>query len=222
MTAAPPTAPITVWVIEDNPTFRKVMAQLLNDTPGFHCPAAFATAETALRRLAHETPDVILLDVALPGIDGLTAIRHIHAHAPDVRIIMITVYDDQEKIRQAIQAGAAGYLLKTSTEEDIAAAIHAVMHGQPAMTQKVAGSLWHMLAQAFPTPDEPEDSDCPLTPREREILRLITKGLATKEIAARLAMSPHTADTHLRHIYQKLGVNSRAAAAAKALQLRLV
>lgn len=218
MTAPFPSTPITVWLIEDNPTFRKVVARLLNETPGFRCPEALDSAEAALRRLQHEIPDVILLDVALPGVDGLSAIRHIHARAPQVRIIMLTVYDDEEKIRRAIQAGAAGYLLKTSTEENIAAAIRSVMDGQPAMTQEVADSLWHMLANSPTAVEEP----CNLTPREREILRFVTEGLATKEIAARLHVSPHTADTHLRHIYHKLGVNTRASAVAKALQQRLV
>lgn len=210
--------PITIWLIEDNSTFRSVVARLLNDTPGLSCPVALSSAEAALRRLGQDaTPEVILLDVALPGLDGLSAIRQFKARAPHARIVMLTVYDDQEKIRRAIGAGASGYLLKTSSEEEIAAAIRAVMAGRAPMNQEVAASVWQLLAEMT----GPRD-DYGLTPREREILHGAAEGLVLKEIADRLGMSPHTADTHLRHIYHKLGVNSRAAAVAKALQQRLV
>ncbi|HEX2747643.1 MAG TPA: response regulator transcription factor [Verrucomicrobiales bacterium] len=211
------TKPITIWLIEDNAAFSSIVVRLLNDVPDFTCPCAFSSAEAALKTLRHSTPDVILLDVDLPGINGITAIRGIKALAPDTSVVMLTVFDDQQKIYEAIGAGASGYLLKTSTEEEIAEAVRLAVEGGAPVHRKVAGSVWQMFAKMTG-----QGSDCGLTPRETEILRDAAQGLANKEIAQRRSMSTHTVDAHLRRIYQKLGVHTRTAAVAVALRRRLV
>lgn len=209
--------PITIWLIEDNAAFRGIVARLLSDVPDFCCPHAFSSSESALKTLQHSTPDVILLDVELPGRNGISAIRDIKRIAPATNIVMLTVFDDQEKICQAVSAGASGYLLKTSTEEEIADAVRLAADGGAPMHRKVAGTVWQMFAKL--TGAQP---DYGLTPREKEILLGASQGLANKEIGDRLRMSPHTVDAHLRRIYHKLDVHTRTAAVAKALRHQLV
>lgn len=208
----------TIWLVEDNNAFRSVVKRVLDDVADFCCSQNFASSETLLEALQRFTaPDVILLDVALPGMSGLDAISKIKTLAPDTHIVMLTVFDDQKKIYQAVGAGASGYLLKTSSEEEIAAAIRHVVQGGVPMHQKVARSVWEMFAEmAVPRQDRG------ITSREREILQAIVEGSANKEIAGKLAISIHTVDAHLRHIYKKLGVNSRSAAASRALKERLL
>ncbi len=207
----------TVWLVEDNNAFRSVVERVLNDVAGFSCPQTFASAEEVLDAVEHDAPDVILLDVALPGMNGIEAIGEIKSRAPKTHVVMLTVFDDQKKIYEAIGAGASGYLLKTSSEKEIADAIRQVIHGGVPMHEKVARSVWDMFAEmAIPK------QDYGITPRELEILEAVVQGSGNKEIADKLSMSIHTVDTHLRHIFRKLSVNTRAAAVAKALKERLV
>jgi DNA-binding NarL/FixJ family response regulator len=210
-------AMVRIWLIEDNDSFRSVVARELNDIAGFECPRAFANCETALEALTGERPDVILLDVGLPGMNGIAAIGKIKERAPGTHIVMLTVFDEPEKISQAIQAGASGYLLKTASEEEIAKAIWEVAAGGVSMDRAVAQCVWKLVAG---TPAA--QGAYGLTGREQEILRAVVQGLMNKQIAEQLSMSYHTVDTHLRRIFQKLQVHSRAAAVAKALQERLV
>ncbi|MDB6133945.1 MAG: response regulator receiver [Verrucomicrobiales bacterium] len=206
-------APISIWLIEDNAAFSGIVVRLLNDVPDFTCAPAFSSSESALKTLRHSVPDVILLDVQLPGMNGISAIREIKSRAPAVNVVMLTVFDEQEKIQQAVMAGASGYLLKTSSEEEIAEAVRLAAQGGSPMHRNVAGTMWKMFARlAGP------QQDYGLTPRETEILQGAAKGLANKELGDRLGMSTHTVDAHLRRIYQKLGVHTRAAAVAKGLR----
>lgn len=207
--------PISIWLIEDNAAFSGIVVRLLNDVPDFTCAPAFSSSESAIKTLRHSVPDVILLDVQLPGMNGITAIREIKSRAPAVNVVMLTVFDEQEKIQQAVMAGASGYLLKTSTEEEIAEAVRLAAQGGSPMHRNVAGAMWKMFARlAMPQPPQ----DYGLTPRETQILQGAAQGLANKEIGDRLGMSTHTVDAHLRRIYQKLGVHTRAAAVAKGLR----
>ncbi len=212
-----PRATVSVWLIEDNDSFRSVIARELNDIEGIECARAFANCETALEALATEIPNVILLDVGLPGMNGIAGIREIKARAPDTHVVMLTVFDDPEKITQAIQAGASGYLLKTASEEKIAEAIREVVNGGVPMDRTVAQCVWKLFAGS-----PVAGGGYGLTVREVEILRAVVQGLMTKQIADQLSLSYHTVDTYLRRIFQKLHVHSRAAAVAKALQERLV
>jgi len=210
--------PVSIWLIEDNAAFSSIVVRLLNDVPDFECPRAFSSAETALKNLKNSAPDVILLDVDLPGMNGIAAIREIKTLAPSTSVVMLTVFDDQKKIYQAINAGASGYLLKTSTEEEIAEAVRLAVAGGAPVHRQVAGSVWQMMARMTGQ----GNNGFGLTPRETEILQDAAQGLANKEIAARRSMSTHTVDAHLRRIYTKLGVHTRTAAVAMALRHQLV
>jgi DNA-binding NarL/FixJ family response regulator len=161
-------------------------------------------------------PDVILVDVELPGMNGIEAVQRIKAISPITRIIMLTVFDDHDKIFKAVCAGASGYLLKTSPVEKIVESIRDVYSGGAPMTPRVAHSVLEMFSRLM-VPHQ----DYGLTAREQKILELMTEGLLKKEIADQLTLSYHTVDTHLRNIYAKLHVNTRSGAVAKALKERL-
>jgi len=208
---------ITVWLVEDNDTFRNTVARTLTQVPLLDCSHRFASAEEALSVLEDGVvADVILLDVELPGLNGIEAIRRIKSISPSTRIIMLTVFDSHDKIFRAICAGASGYLLKTSPAEKIVSSIREVYTGGAPMAPKVARSVLDMFARlAAPR------HDYGLTSREQNILELMTQGLIKKEIAERISLSYHTVDTHLRNIYTKLHVHTRTGAVAKALKERL-
>ena len=212
--------PIRVWFVEDHDAFRRSLERLCTPKRGLAPSRAFANAETMLAALAvsEEKPQVLLLDVGLPGRNGLEIISDINLHAPDCRIVILTVFEDEAKISQAISAGASGYLLKTATPDEIAEAILEASHGGSPMSPHVAASVVKLLARLT----KPVTSAIALSPRELELLRCMVEGLTAKEIAARLAISIHTADTHTRNLYSKLSVRSRAAAVARAMREKLV
>ena len=216
---APPSENISVWLIEDNRTFRDTVARVLNRVEGMECSGSFTSSEDALDALKEgRVPDVVLLDVQLPGLSGLEAVPIIKAISPSTRVVMLTVFDDHQKIFQAICAGASGYLLKTAPVDRIVEAIREVLAGGAPMNPNVARSVLDMFARlAVPA------FDYNLTERERErsILELMTQGLTKKEIAARLTLSYHTVDSHLRNIYTKLHVHNSSGAVAKAVKERL-
>lgn len=214
------TDPIHVWFVEDHDAFRRSLERLCTPRRGLAPPRSFANAESMLAALAQsdEKPQVLLLDVGLPGRSGLEILGDIHRDAPDCRIVILTVFEDEAKISQAISAGASGYLLKTSTPDEIAGAIIETFHGGSPMSPHVAASVVKMLARLI----QPAKSTVSLSPREMELLRHMVDGLTAKEIAASLDISIHTADTHTRNLYGKLGVRSRAAAVARALREKLV
>jgi len=213
-----PGRPIIVWLIEDNHSFRRTVVKVLEQVQDLDGGIRqFANSEDALEELKHGgVPDVILLDVELPGLNGLEAVKQIRSISPSTRVIMLTVFDDHDKIFKAICAGASGYLLKTSSVDKIVESIREAQAGGAPMTPRVARSVLDMFMRASP-PHE----DYGLTLREREILELMTKGLIKKEIADQLSLSYHTVDTHLRNIYTKLHVHTRTGAVSKALKERL-
>lgn len=215
-----PTEPRTrVWLVEDNATYRGAVARVIDAAADLCCPFAFATCEDALAALAAtaETPDVILLDVGLPGMSGLDGIPKFVAARPGVRVIVLTVFDDDDKIFKAICAGASGYLLKGSPVEHITAAIREVVAGGSPMNARIARRVLEMFAKLAPVP-----ADYGLTDRERDVLEQMVKGLIKKQIATKLGLSVHTVDTHIRNIYEKLQVHTRSGAVAKALREKLV
>ena len=208
---------ISVWLIEDNHTFRHTVARVLNHVPDLECRHQFANAEDALDALAGGgVPDVVLLDQALPGLDGIAAIRRIKAISPATRVVMLTAFEDHDKVFRAVCAGASGYLLKTASVEKIVEAIHEALAGGAPLSPTVARCVLDMFT-ATATPA----ADYGLTERERTVLKLMAQGLIKKEIADRLAVSYHTVDTHLRNIYTKLHVHSQTGAVAKAVKERL-
>lgn len=213
---------ITTWIIEDHDTFRRSLQRLCTAERGLAPATAFTNAETMLATLRstpqEQGPDVLLLDLGLPGRGGLEIMGEVHKHAPECRIVILTVFEDEAKISQAISAGACGYLLKTSRAEDVAAAIVEAHQGGSPMSPKVAASVVKMLARLTQPTAEP----VALSPRERELLALLVEGLTAKEIADRLNVSIHTTGSHTKNLFFKLGVHSRAAAVARALKERLV
>jgi DNA-binding NarL/FixJ family response regulator len=213
-----PAAPIDVWLIEDNATFRRTVSRALGQCDGFRCTGDFGNAETALLATRQqEAPRVILLDVGLPGMDGLAAIPKLRERLPEAVIIVLTVFEDEDKIFRAICSGAAGYLLKTSSVEEITRSISDALAGGAPMNSRIARRVLDMFARLAPP-----RGDYGLTAREKEILEAMVQGKIKKEIAGQLNLSFHTVDSHLRNIYQKLEVNTRTGAVAKALKEKLV
>jgi DNA-binding NarL/FixJ family response regulator len=182
------------------------------------CPAAFATGPDAVAALGPGPhPDIVLLDIELPGMSGLDAIPLIRAAAPAVRVIILTVFEDDDKIFRAICAGAAGYLLKLAPVEELVATIEQVRGGGAPLNARIAERVLRMFTTRPNTPEPYGLSD-----REREVLELLVNGLTKKEVAARLGLSVHTVTTYVRNVYEKLHVHTRSQAVAKALREKLV
>ena len=206
--------PIEVWMIEDSNAFRNTLSQLLNHTEDIRCTRSFPACEDALALLATgATADVILLDVELPGMNGIEGLQKIKAVAPETRVVMLTVFEDHDRVFRAICAGASGYLIKASPFDKIVEAIHQVMAGGSPMSPRVATSVLAMFTKMVAP-----KTDFGLTERERQVLELMRDGLAKKEIAARMELSFHTVDDYLRNIYSKLHVHSQAGAVGKAMK----
>lgn len=219
--AAPPAAnpsPVVVWLCEDNERFRRTLCAAINQIEGVVCTESLGSVEDTLRQLnRNPQPQVLLLDIGLPGMDGISGIPRVRACAPNTKIVILTVFDDHDKVFRAVCAGADGYLLKTSTVERISEAIREVAGGGASMNPEIARKVLDLF-----THKPPAQSDGGLTERELEVLRLCVRGHTKKEIAANLDLSQHTIDSHLRNIYQKLHVNNRAGAVAAALRDGLV
>ena len=210
--------PIRVWLIEDHKTYGERLARALNCVEGITCPQRFTACEDAFAALTTETPPhVLLLDVGLPGINGIDALAQLRQLAPKTAIVILTVFEDDDKIFRAICAGASGYLLKTANTQDIAAAIRSAAAGGSPINPTIARRVLDMLGKA-----NPPQKDYGLTSREKDILQLLVQGHSTKEAAAQLQISYHTADSYIRAIYEKLQVNTRGSAVAKALKEGLV
>lgn len=204
----------TVAIVEDNAVMRKTFRQWIDSAPGFRCVFACATAEEALVEIPRLKPDVVLMDVHLPGESGIACTAQLKEKLPDVQVIIVTVYRNHELIFQALQAGACGYLLKRSSPEELLKAINEVRSGGAPMTSEIA----RMLVEAFQKKPASVVSGDGLTQRESEILVLLSEGLSNKEIADRVKISYDTVRAHLRHIYEKLHVRGRTEAVRKYLK----
>ncbi len=218
---SPPAPHPIVWIVEDHDLLRKNLKRLCGPSRELNGAEAFANAEALLLTLRQtppaQLPQVLLMDVGLPGRSGLEALPDVIKLAPECRVVILTVFEDEKKISAAIAAGACGYLVKTARPEQIVEAIHEAARGGSPMSPMIAASVVKLLAN-LTKPMTPVS----LSPREREMLALIVEGLTAKEIADRLSVSIHTIDTHTRHLFKKLEVRSRAAAVARALRERMV
>ncbi len=208
----------SVWLVEDNHLFRDTVARALNDVDGMHCSQLFSNAEDALDALlGGAIPDIILLDIELPGKNGILAASQFKSITPATPIVMLTAFDDRDRIFEAICAGASGYLVKNAPPvERIVDAVNEALRGGAPMTPRVA----KMVLDKFAKLSKPK-MDYGLTMREKMVLELMVEGLMLKEIASRLGLSFHTADTHVRNIYTKLHVHTRISAVTKVLQERI-
>ena len=213
---------IKVMLVEDNREFRKVIEFALEKDPEIELETQFGTAEFALRSLQslspREVPDVVLLDLCLPGMNGLEALPWFKKYIPDSKIIILTQSDSDADILKAISMGAAGYLLKKSTIQMVKDGIVTVMNGGASLDPGVAKLIMSTLATKPPK----EQPARPLSERELEILTLQSQGLLKKEICAQLKISRNTVDTHVRHIYEKLDVQNAPAAVGKAFRSGLL
>lgn len=209
---------LRILLIEDNAPFRKAMERALGAISGVTRVAGYGSCEEALVAIGREVePDIILLDVGLPGMDGIEGVRYLKEAAPGAQVVVLTVFEDDDKIFRAVCAGASGYLLKTASVAEIARAVNDILEGGSPMSPRVARRVLAMFAR--PVSAQPS---CDLAPRERELLELLVKGYTNKEIAGALTLSVHTVDSYMRRIYEKLHVNTRAAAVGRALRDRLV
>lgn len=202
---------IRVCLVEDHRATRDTFAKLLGLAPGIECVGACGDGNEALERIPKLQPDVVLMDINLPGKNGIECVTELKRALPETEFIMLTTYDDTELIFDALRSGACGYLLKRSAPEELVRAIQDTMRGGSPMSMEIA----RRVVSHFHRPDGPSPSM--LTAREQEILGLLAKGLAYKEIADRLNLSPHTIHNRLRGIYRKLQVKSGPEAVAKFL-----
>ena len=212
------TETIRVAIIEDERDLREGLRSLINFTPNFKCVGDYRSMEDALRHIYLFQPDLVLTDIGLPNMNGIEGTRILREKYPDLPIIVLTVHDENDKIFQAICAGANGYLLKNTQPTSIIAAINDVLNGGSPMSPSVATRVVNLFRQFAP----PEKSDVYLTEQERKILKMLTDGHHYKTVAFELNISNSTVSFHITNIYQKLQVHSKSEAVAKALREGLV
>lgn len=205
--------PIRLIIADDHPVVRTGIIGMLAEHEEFTVLAEAATGAEAVALARRLRPDVVLMDLRMPEMDGAAAVAQIRAEMPDVHVLVLTTYDSDEDILHAVEAGATGYLLKDTTREDLFRAIRAAAAGQPLLAPSVAARLMARLNQ-------PQQE--PLTPREIDVLRLVAQGASNKEIAARLSISQATVKSHLIHIFDKLDVDDRTAAVTVALERGII
>jgi DNA-binding NarL/FixJ family response regulator len=204
---------IRVSIVEDNNRVRTSLARLIELSDGFKCVSEHASGEEALALLPKTKPEVVLMDINLPGINGVECVRQLKPVLPDTQIVMLTVYENTDLIFQALSAGATGYLLKQTPPAELLTAIREVRSGGSPMSGHIARKVVASFQQAGNSAKEFEN----LTPREKEVLDYLAKGFLYKEIADAMAISYDTVHTHIRKIYEKLHVRSRTEAVAKHL-----
>jgi len=213
------TKPISVWIIDDNELYTSVVSEALNLSDDVECTGVYDRCEVALDDLTKgkRPPKVLLLDIGLPGMSGITGIPQFKAISPRLQIIMLTVYDVDDKITSALVKGASGYILKTSATDEILAAIRASTQGGMPLDPMVTRKLFKRIQES-----KRPSKEYGLTTREKEVLKLMVDGLILPKMADQLFISPHTVLTHQKNIYEKLGVNTRSMAVGKAIKENLV
>ena len=206
--------PITVSIVEDNEQLRGTLARVLNRAEGFRCLSHYGTAEAALEGLAKDRPEVVLMDINLPGMNGVECVRRLKQLVPTIQVVMLTVYEDTDNIFNALAAGAAGYLLKRTKSSELLDAIREVHRGGSPMTTHIARKVTQSFQRAGPSAQPTEN----LSEREQEVLDCLSQGFLYKEIAEKLGISYETVHTYIRRIYEKLQVRTRTEAVAKFLK----
>jgi DNA-binding NarL/FixJ family response regulator len=207
---------IRVAIVEDQDEVREGLAYLVDSAEGFHCAGAYADAETALDELDRSAPDVVLMDIGLPRMDGIEATRRVRERRPATQVMMLTVYEDEGRIFDSLRAGATGYVLKKTPPAQLLEWI-GVLHGGGS---PISSQIARRVIEVFHHPTPATDATADLTPREREILELLVRGYRYAEIGEQLFISLDTVRTHVRHVYEKMQVRSRAEAAARYHGLR--
>jgi DNA-binding NarL/FixJ family response regulator len=204
---------INVGIVEDDREVRESWVKVLNAHPKLRCVAACESGETALKRFPESQPEVVLMDINLPGMSGIQCTALLKQQLPKTQILMVTIYSNNDAVFEALKAGASGYLLKNNSSDEVIRSIIEVVEGGAPMTGQIA----RRVIEAFRRPAPMDLQAAPLTTRETEVLQLISKGYANKEIAAQLEVGVSTVRTHIEHIYEKLHVHCRTQAAARYL-----
>jgi DNA-binding NarL/FixJ family response regulator len=206
--------PITVSIVEDNEQLRGTLARVISRAEGFRCLSQYGDAESALEALPKDAPEVVLMDINLPGMNGVECVRRLKQSAPKILVVMVTVYEDTENIFNALAAGAAGYLLKRTKSAELLEAIREVNRGGSPMTTHIARKVTQSFQRAGLSAQPTEN----LSEREQEVLDCLSQGFLYKEIAEKLGISYETVHTYIRRIYEKLQVRTRTEAVAKFLK----
>jgi DNA-binding NarL/FixJ family response regulator len=205
---------IKIAVVEDNKNLRESLEQLFNHTPDIRCVASLGNVMNIVSELSKVDPDIVLMDIGLPNISGIEGVRTVKSNFSDVQVLMFTVFEEEDKIFQAIRAGASGYLLKKTSPQEIVESVRALYNGgapmSPSIAKKVISSFQQKTSENL--------NEFQLTSREKEILYSLVDGLSYKKIAEKYVVSISTIRTHICHIYHKLHVNSKSQAVAKILQ----
>ena len=205
---------ISVSIVEDNDKLRATLARVLNRAEGFRCLSQYANAEDALKDLPRVRPDVVLMDINLPGMNGVQCVRQLKVLLPQIQVMMLTVYEDTENIFNALAAGASGYMLKRTSSKELLEAIQDVQRGGSPMTMHIARKVVQSFQHTAATAQSTEN----LSEREQQVLDCLSRGLMYKEIAEKLGISYETVHTYIRRIYEKLQVRTRTEAVAKFLR----
>jgi two-component system, NarL family, nitrate/nitrite response regulator NarL len=206
---------VRVLVADDHPAMRRALARLVTEHGSFELVGEATDGAEAIEMIAAVSPDVALLDVRMPKLDGLSLLERLRAEAPSVRVLLISGYEDSAIVHEAISRGAAGFLLKESEESEICAAITDVAGGRTVLSMALQSGVLDQIRLRAPEP-------VTLSPRERELLELATEGITSAEIARRLCLSPNTVKTYWQRLYEKLGANDRASAIAEAIRRGLL
>jgi len=209
-----PLVAITVSIVEDNHQLRGTLARVISRADGFQCLSHYASAEDALKALPGERPNVVLMDINLPGMTGVECVRHLKEVLPGTQVVMLTAYEDTENIFNSLAAGASGYLLKRTSSAELLAALREVNQGGSPMTAHIARKVVQSFQKTGPSPQTTEN----LSQREQEVLDCLAQGFLYKEIAEKLGISYETVHTYIRRIYEKLQVRTRTEAVAKFLR----
>jgi DNA-binding NarL/FixJ family response regulator len=209
---------IKTAIVEDVRDIREGLTTLINFTDGYECTGSYRSMEDAISRIRGNVPDVLLSDIGLPGMNGIEGIKILKEQYPQMTVLMLTVYDDDERIFDALCAGASGYLLKRTTPAKILENIREAVSGGAPMSPEVAARVIKLFREVRP----PERVDYDLTPHETRLLKLLVQGHNYTTAAEELRVSYNTIKFHMRHIYEKLQVHSKSEAVSKALQNRIV
>ena len=202
---------ISVSIVEDDAETREIIAGWIKNTRGLHLVSDYGTGERAVVRLPSDKPEIVLMDINLPGISGIECVRQLKQLLPDTQFLMLTVYEDSDYLFSALACGASGYLLKRTSREELLDAVKDLHSGGSPMSSNIARKVVQSFRRGAPGPGGVED----LTPRERQVLQLLVAGDLYKEIADHLGVSVMTVNAHVRSIYVKLQVRSRGQAVAK-------
>ncbi len=208
-----------IWILEDHQVFAKNIRRLISGEDDLECPYHFSSPDEFFEKLKYtsEFPDILLLDLGLPRMDGLEVLVRVKKILPDLKVLILSAFDDRERVYRAICNGASGYLLKTADPDEILDGIHDVIHGAAALSSAIATMILNGFSKHGPV----EQVEA-LTAREEDVLKSLVKGYSKKEIADELSISAHTVDMHLRSIYRKLHVRTQTEAVSKALRQGIV